>query len=74
MKKIILSLFICVLASETYAQKFRFGLTATPLMIDWLKSNTDSLTSGGIKLGFTYMLCTVVENSSKPFLMDLVVL
>ena len=56
MKKIILSLFICVLASQTYAQKFRFGLTATPLMIDWLKSNTDSLTSGGIKLGFTYGL------------------
>lgn len=56
MKKIILSLFICVLASQTYAQKFRFGLTATPLMINWLKSNTDSLTSGGIKLGFTYGL------------------
>lgn len=56
MKKIILSLFVCVLASQTYAQKFRFGLTATPLMIDWLKSNTDSLTSGGIKLGFTYGL------------------
>lgn len=56
MKKIVLLLFVFTISGQSYAQKFRFGLTATPLMINWLKSNTDGITSGGVKLGFTYGL------------------
>lgn len=54
MKKLVVAFVLLFMASQTYAQKFRYGLTVTPLMFNWLKSNSDSIESDGIKLGFTY--------------------
>ena len=55
MRKIILTCLVLSLAISVHAQKFRFGLTASP-MFTWFKVDGTSVESDGSRTGFQYGL------------------
>ena len=55
MKKTAIIIGIIFLSYGAYAQKFRFGLQGSPL-ISWMKPDVKSISSTGVKFGFSYGL------------------
>ncbi len=53
MKRIAILIFVAFFAISAQAQKFNFGLKASPSLA-WLKPDTKGIASDGSKIGFSY--------------------